>query len=364
MSRGRTAATLLLASLVTAAIFAADYRTGSEISLSFFYLFPVALATWVAGRRWGLVFSLMAAGGWASAYGLERRSALDPNIATWNVAVELAIFVVVTLTLSAVKLGLARERSMQRELESAYHRLDDELRAVGDLQKSLLPAAPPELPRFRLAVHYATAVQSGGDYYDFFRLGGDRLGLLIADVSGHGSPAAVVMAMMRVLLHTLPRPLEPPERVLEILNRYVREFTLREQFVTACFAILGGREPKLEYAIAGHNPPLLVRGHDGTVEVFKNPEGPLLGPFPRAVFSRAEAVLRPGDTVLFYTDGLTEAMDPEGRFLGEERVMRTLVEYRCLAPAALLERLLEMVRAHVGGRPLSDDMTLIVLRAA
>src|SRR5262245_11343565 len=130
MSRARVAATLLLALVATAGIFAADFLTGSEISLSFFYLFPVALATWVAGRRWGVAFSLLAGAGWATAYELERRTGLDPSIATWNVAVELAIFVVVTLTLSAVRLGMVRERAMQRELESAWRRLDDELRVV------------------------------------------------------------------------------------------------------------------------------------------------------------------------------------------------------------------------------------------
>jgi len=363
LRRSRQAAWLLFALLVTVGIFAADYLTGSEVSLSFFYLLPISIVTWSTSRRLGLIFSVFAATGWTYAYFLNRQSGLDRNIAIWNVAVELAIFLAVTLALSAVRDGMAKERSLKRQLEAAYLQLDQEMRVVGDVQRSLLPAAPPEIAGFRVAVHYQTCKHSGGDYYDFFPLERGRVGLMIADVSGNGSPAAVVMAMMRVLLHTIPRPLEPPERVLASLNQYIQDFTLREQFVTACYATLDGRRSAVTYALAGHNPPLLVRCDTGVVVEFENPSGPPLGPFPAPVFVRREAFLRPGDTVLFYTDGLTEVDDGHGELLGVDRVRGLLAELRHAAPETIRDLLIAAAHEHAGKNPMSDDMTWIVLRA-
>src|SRR5262245_57760840 len=198
-SRSRSVVALPLAALLiglTAAISLVDYVTGSEISVSFFYLLPVALATWFMGRRAGIALSVLSAVGWSAAYFLSRRFYSSPNIFFWNVTLELATFLAVTLSLAAVRSEMRKERALTVQLEEAYLRLDDEQRLVGDLQRSLLPQTPPPLPKISIAIHYVPSARAGGDYYDFFPLGDGRTGFLIADVSGHGSPAAVVMAML------------------------------------------------------------------------------------------------------------------------------------------------------------------------
>ena len=363
--RGRIASarSLAVAFLLTAIIFTADYLSGSEISVSFFYLFPVGLSTWTVGRRAGIGFSILATAGWSAAYFLTRRFYSNPNILYWNAGVELATFLAVTLALAAARDGLRKERALQGQLESAYFRLDDEQRVVGDIQRSLLPRTPPEIRGFRLAIHYAPSARAGGDYYDFFPLDHERVGLMIADVSGHGTPAAVVMAMMRVLLHTSPEPLDPPEATLTRINERIREFTLQDQFATACYCVVDGPRRSLEYALAGHNPPLLVRAGSGDVEEFENPCGPPLGPFVTPAFTRRSARLDPGDTVLFYTDGLTEAADAEGRFLGVERVRELMLDARTEPPEGLRDRLVDAMRRHAGGAAPADDVTLLVMRA-
>src|SRR5262249_27921953 len=159
----------------------------------------------------------------------------------------------------------------------------------------------------RVAVHYAPSTRAGGDYYDFFPLPDGRLGVLIADVSGHGTPAAVVMAMMRVLVHSHVEPLHPPERVLTGLNRRLSRTILPVPFVTACYATIEQDEGRVDYACAGHNPPLLLRADRGDVEELSEGGGVPLGILPTRSYGRGTAWLAPGDTVLFYTDGLTEA---------------------------------------------------------
>jgi sigma-B regulation protein RsbU (phosphoserine phosphatase) len=344
-------------------VFALDYFTGSEISVSFFYLVPVTLATWLVGRRAGTLVSILCAAGWATAYFMDGRFYSQPHIIYWNTAVEVAMFLTVTFALSAVRAGYEKEQALQRRLETAYQQLDGEMRVVGDIQRGLLPAAPPALPGLRIAVHYATSAHAGGDYYDFFPLRGGDIGVLIADVSGHGTPAAVVMTMMRVLLHTAPGSIEQPEAVLAVLNRQLQEQTLHGQFVTACYATLGGRDGRIQYAMAGHNPPLVIRGASGAIEEF-DMDGPPLGIFAGPEYHRCCARLAPGDSLLFYTDGLTEAMNPAGEMLGLERVQEVLVAHRAEPPEALRDHLLAELRRHGAGRPASDDVTLILLRAA
>jgi len=365
-SRSRSVVALPLAALLiglTAAISVVDYLTGSEISVSFFYLVPVGIATWTMSRTAGIAFAVLSAVGWSAAYFLGPHLFSNPNIYFWNVAVELATYLALTFALAAVQSEMRKERALAVQLEEAYLRLDDEQRLVGDLQRSLLPQAPPPLPKISIAIHYVPSARAGGDYYDFFPLTGDRTGFLIADVSGHGSPAAVVMAMLRVLLHTATAPLEPPERVLAGINARIREFTLREQFVTACYSVLDATSASITYALAGHNPPLLVRARTGAIEMFENPSGLPLGAFEGTVFTACTAQLEPGDTALFYTDGLTEAMNARGEMFGEERMRELLLRHRCESAERIRDVLLRAMHAHEAGAAQADDVTLIVVRA-
>src|SRR3954464_12549767 len=150
---------------------------------------------------------------------------------------------------------------LRNELGSALSALDRELQTVGQIQRSLLPAALPAIPGFELAAFYQTSARAGGDYYDFFPLHNGGWGLFIADVSGHGTPAAVLMAITHAIAHAQPGSHTPPEVLLKYLNeRLTGSYTNGGTFITAFYAVLDPAARTLTYSAAGHNPPRLVRG--------------------------------------------------------------------------------------------------------
>jgi sigma-B regulation protein RsbU (phosphoserine phosphatase) len=353
---------LLLAAVLVLAVFWADYRTGTEASLSLLYLVPVAIAAWRVGRGAGVALSVASALSWIAAYLWARGLRFDPRLLFWNATVEQGVYLTVALTLSTVRSEMDKQRALAAELRDAYAQLDDELRQVGDIQLRMLPTAPPPMPGWRMVLHYSPSRRSGGDYYDFFPLGNGRVGFVIADASGHGTPAAVVMAMMRVLLHTDPEALSAPEQALHSANLRLCRTILSGQFVTACYAVFGSRDGRLEYAIAGHPPPLVIRVASGAAEEFSNPTGPPLGIFDASVYTRQCARLEPGDAVLFYTDGLTEAQGRDGELFGVERVKRVLMEERGAAEHELRDRLLGALRTHTGAASLPDDLAVVMAR--
>ncbi len=166
-----------------------------------------------------------------------------------------------TLLLHANLLGRAATNLLlTRQLQEAYRQLDWEMRQVGRMQQHLLPAALPRIDGLDLAASYVTCSRAGGDYYDVLPLPEDLWGLFLADVSGHGVAAAVVMAMMHTLVHAFPGPLMPPGRVLAHVNRHLLSVAPEGMFATAFYGVYDPQRRKLRYSIAGHPPPRLRRG--------------------------------------------------------------------------------------------------------
>jgi sigma-B regulation protein RsbU (phosphoserine phosphatase) len=254
---------------------------------------------------------------------------------------------------------------LRDELQRAYQALDRELKIVGDIQRALLPAELPRIPTLDIAAHYQPAQRAGGDYYDFFPLPDGKLGIFIADVSGHGTPAAVFMAVTHAMAHTHPGPPTPPGKVLEYLNYHLaaRYMNLSEAFVTAFYAIYDPSERSLTYATAGHNPPRLKRCQDGSLLSLEEAGGLPLGIGPETRYREARQQLQPGDQIIFYTDGVTEAHNPRDELFGTERLDQSL-ENCTLQAQALLDAVLESVESFAGGRPADDDRTLIVARVS
>ena len=150
---------------------------------------------------------------------------------------------------------------LRNQLGLAVKSLDREMQAVGEIQRSLLPETLPVIRGFELAAHYQTSARAGGDYYDFFQLDDGKWGLFIADVSGHGTPAAVLMAITHAIAHAQPHCQTPPATMLKYLNdRLALAYTRGGTFVTAFYAVLDPAKRTLSYSRAGHNPPRLVRG--------------------------------------------------------------------------------------------------------
>jgi sigma-B regulation protein RsbU (phosphoserine phosphatase) len=261
---------------------------------------------------------------------------------------------------------------LRNQLSGALAALDRELQAVGQIQRSLLPETLPQIPGFELAAYYRTSARAGGDYYDFFPLAGGQWGVFIADVAGHGTPAAVLMAVTHAIAHGQPGTHTPPPELLRHLNDHLtRSYTRDGTFVTAFYAVLDPAARTLTYSRAGHNPPRLVRGGAGGGGVLSlDAEGGLpLGIVDDQSYDQATVSLEPGDLLLLYTDGITEAMAPPAgaggprELFGTDRLDALLLD----GGAGSAEGCIDRVRAEVGafsGKAMpTDDQTMIAVRA-
>ncbi len=191
---------------------------------------------------------------------------------------------------------------LRNEVKEAYEIVERELKVVADIQRSLLPQVLPRIPNLELAAYYRTSRWAGGDYYDFFPLPDGRWGILIADVSGHGTPAAVMMAITHSLAHSLPGPADPPAELLGYVNRKLSDHytASNEVFVTAFYGVFDPTRRTLTYSSAGHNPPRLKRCGDRAVHSFRRGGRPSAGIAggPRIRANHAHSVARRQSGVL------------------------------------------------------------------
>jgi sigma-B regulation protein RsbU (phosphoserine phosphatase) len=254
---------------------------------------------------------------------------------------------------------------LSQAVREAYDAVDYELRNVADIQKSLLPAQTPRVGGLDVAVHYQTAKRAGGDYYDFFPLPGGRLGVLIADASGHGAPAAVLMAVAHSIVHTLPDPPARPGELLTRLNAHLTRHYTRQtgNFMTAFYAVFDPAAGTLAYASAGHNPPRLLRAADGGRLVLNRAQRLPLGIKPDENYPEQVVPLAAGDQAVFFTDGVIEAVNPDGDVFGTDRV-DAAVAARPPSAEHLIQAILRDLSAFTAGTPVADDRTLVVVRRA
>lgn len=252
-------------------------------------------------------------------------------------------------------------------LTRALAELDRERKAVGEIQRSLLPASLPEIPGFEMSHYYRPSEQASGDYYDVVPLIDDQWGFIMADVAGHGTPAAVIMTVMRTLIHAeLPSNRDKSAgEFLEHVNRVMSETYLRNgRFVTVWAAVLDPVSRRLTYASAGHNPPRLLRG--GSVLALDVAGGVPLGIDAVATYEDEGITLEPEDLLVIYTDGITEAMRPgiDGlELFGTERLDRVLCECCSDRTTDYTERVREAISDFTNDAAPTDDRTMLMLRA-
>jgi sigma-B regulation protein RsbU (phosphoserine phosphatase) len=250
-------------------------------------------------------------------------------------------------------------------LKQAYEIVERELKVVADIQRSLLPQTLPTIPGVELAAYYRTSRWAGGDYYDFFPLPDGRWGILVADVSGHGTPAAVMMAITHSLAHSLPGPADPPSALLGYINRQLSQhYTVaNEVFVTAFYGIYDPVGRTLTFSSAGHNPPRLKRCGDGSVHALEEVGGPPLGLLEELEYEQTTLELRSGDILAFYTDGVTEAMNAGGVQFGVTRLSEVM--RRCgLDAGAIVAAVIDAVDQFTNDQPPDDDRTLVVAKVS
>ena len=237
--------------------------------------------------------------------------------------------------------------------------IEQELRMARRIQQALLPEDMPPLDGWNILHYYQPAREVGGDFYDFFELPEGRLGMVVGDATGHGMPAALVMATARSMLRAVSQTSNSPGDVLRRVNDPLFMDIPPNMFVTCLYAILDPESGRLLYANAGHDLPYLRR-RSGDAEELRA-RGMPLGLMPRMSYEEKETILEAGEAALFYSDGLVEAHDPMGEMFGFPRLRELVAEHG--EERSLGDFLLEQLYAFVGeGWEQEDDITLLTLR--
>ena len=257
----------------------------------------------------------------------------------------------------------SRRRAAQEDLDNRviaqqFHHQELEVAEARSIQQGLLPKSIPQRPGYEISSAWQPAQSVGGDYYDVLEFDDNSLGLCIADVAGKGLPAALLMSNLQAAVRGLASPALAPDGLCSRLNSLVCHNTGADRFITFFYAHLDGPARLLHYANAGHNPPILLHA-DGSHERLQAGGG-VLGVFPRHKFASGAAQLAPGDRLILYTDGVTEACDAGDEEFGEVRLLRLLQEHRTAAACALQAKILAVAGEFSRGH-WHDDATLLVL---
>ncbi|MEX2272617.1 MAG: SpoIIE family protein phosphatase [Vicinamibacterales bacterium] len=266
--------------------------------------------------------------------------------------------------------------SIEHLLEQAAEkrRLEEELRIAREIQMSLLPAGPLDMPGISMSALCVPAREVGGDYYDYFRLGDRRFSLLIADVSGKGTSAALYMAELKGLLLSLSQIYQSPRQLLIEVNRIISDHLDTKSFITMTYAVIDLDARTMVFARAGHTPLVYLPGSAAAAGQLRRaqvlvPDGMVLGLrvpnierlFPHHLVEHTIA-LGPADVLAFYTDGITEAMNAAGDLFGDARLSHLIEEHAHFEIAELRERILRDVEAFAGAEDQHDDLTMILLK--
>jgi serine phosphatase RsbU (regulator of sigma subunit) len=263
------------------------------------------------------------------------------------------------LTVMANVAGLRIERERLVDIEQAERLMAAELEQAAEIQRQLLPAEAPVVAGLDLAGYNAACRTVGGDYYDFLTYPDGRIGIVIADVAGKGMPAALVVASLQAKVQALADTPGDTAAMVGRLNRGMAATCPRNRFVTLFFAVLDPLTGELAYSNAGHNPPFVVRPN-GEIALLEG-GGPPLGILPAMRYEEQHWKLEPGDVLLMYSDGVTEAFSPEGEEF-DERVKDVVAGKRSEPAAAIVRAVHEAVATWTAGQPATDDITVVAVR--
>lgn len=275
----------------------------------------------------------------------------------------------VTYTAGDLKLASALTSQAAVSIENARlqaerlerQKIVQELEIARNIQLSMLPETTPTVAGAEVTAAFLPARQVGGDFYDFIPISDHRLGIVIADVSGKGVPAALFMALSQALMRANAlQNAGVAEAVLQT-NRLILECAHVDLFVTLFYAILDTRACTLRYVCAGHNPPFLYRQQTGKIELLEA-DGIALGVLDEIELEEREVRLEAGDVIAFYTDGVTEMNNEHEEEFGEDRLMQLMTKHHTMSAHDLIENIKEVIMAFAGTTPQFDDFTLTVVK--
>ena len=263
-----------------------------------------------------------------------------------------------TISKTLAHLEVMREALRSRDELVA---LRQELGVAARMQESILPTSFPEDPRYEIHAWMTPAKEVGGDFYDFFKLEDGRIGVVMADVSGKGVPAALFMMVSRTLMKGTAIGENDPAKCLQEVNQLLVESNEQSMFVTVFYASFDPATGILDFANAGHNLPYLVKA-SGEAHPIDCDAGLVLAIMPGFEFPGGSVQLEPGDSVFFYTDGITEAMDEEGVEFGDEELAAVLAGTAGSNAGTFNRKAVQAVQEHAGDAAQSDDITCLTLR--
>gem|GEM_PF-2441780 len=369
----RTARGLMLGAICSALVylFFCDYPAPDHIGLAMALFFVLGLLLCMVMVRYGFMAAF-----WATWFGAAV-APLGPMFASGPPSIRVAaiiglctLFVPVALALAAFRIRQPEEE--HRDLVPAHirriterERMQKELEIARHVQMKLLPKESPRLPGYDVAGVCIPATEVGGDYFDFISLGEGKLGIAVGDVSGKGVSAAIYMTLTKGILQSHVGFGDSPVAVLGRVNSLIYRTIEKGIFVSLFYAVLDSSTRELVYSRAGHNPGFLLKQDTDDFESL-HPPGMALGLDEGRLFSSVieenRVSLSAGDVLVFYTDGITEAMNVREEEYGEERLMRCISDHSRLTSRELVEHITTDVNRFAGAQPQHDDITLVVMR--
>jgi sigma-B regulation protein RsbU (phosphoserine phosphatase) len=264
--------------------------------------------------------------------------------------------------LLANQAALSFEQARLQRVESQGQRMERDLQQARRIQMSLLPGGYPDIPGWDFAATYESAREIGGDLYDFVDLPNSpgRIGLLIADVSGKGTAAALFMAHSRAMIRGAAQSQPSPATTLAQANVQIARDNHAMLFVSAFYSVLDTTTGRLTYANAGHNLPFILRAGGELEEVVCR--GMVLGIMDDMEYDEDETVLAPGDTLILYTDGITEAMNWGSDLFGKGRLKEAILKTNSMDAQAIIKAIIDAVKVYTAETPQADDLTIVAIR--
>lgn len=256
--------------------------------------------------------------------------------------------------------SVAIENAFLYEEKLELEMLEKEMAIASEIQARLIPKEAPKLEGFQISARSIPCRWVGGDFFDLIEIPDAHIGMAIADISGKGMPAALIMSSTRAALRTEVENVYATKDIISKVNRFLCKDLLPGNFVSLFYAALDTKEKRLTYTNAGHNPPLLFR--NGQVETL-SAGGPVLGILPNAIYEEAQIHLIPGDVIVFYTDGVTEAMNQKEEIFGVNRLVQTILKTIYATAQEILDEILRQVSDFVNIDVQTDDRTLLVLKS-
>ena len=340
--------------LSVAAIGYTDWIVVPNVSLGYLYVLPIALSALINPLPLTIVLTAVCTV-LQEVFGLAGDTL---SVKLVRDAISLAGFLVVGFLVTLI----ARQRNrLLAEVRRQRDEYEHDLMLASQVQRQVLPK-PPVCAALELAAAMQTAQLLGGDYYDFFQISDDVVDVVIADVSGHGAAASLLMPSLAVALRLRARELDGPAAIIKDLDQVLRQITNSATFVTMFYARFDQTSRTLEYANGGHNPPLLVRTKAGRALQLEAGGGPIVGILQDAQFSNTVVALDQGDILTLFTDGVTEQENETGDEFSVRRLEEVVLTKEAEPASALVGHITEAVSTFAGRQAQADDLTVVVVK--